>query len=265
MISQITSTARPLPFWRTPLPGQTGVASKTESSPGLSLPSLSEMRDSYKAMKKEMAAKKVQAVRERRDALMLMVKIDPKAALKMTVEMAKALKEAVKDFVDAGGKNPTDGEMAMMRRDAKNAREAADVALENVPVEAVTADPDGTEAEVPTAEATRIDAEVKRAQAAYAAAFAVADTRDEKADRAEAVENAANADAGFFMQVKLALGELKDARDKIKVDWANLKSPNEDDWKIADKAMAALLKEIDLAPTGAPELLSTAAPTTLTA
>jgi hypothetical protein len=250
MISITPSTTQPLPFWRTPLSGPPKAAK--DQSPGIGLPSLSEMRDSQKAMKKEMAAKKVQAVRERRDALMLMVKIDPRAALKMTVEMAKELKEAVEDFVEAGGKNPTDGEMAMMRRDSKDAREAADGALEAVPSEPT--DVDDAEIEAPTAEKAKVDAEVKRAQAAYAAAFAAADTRDEKADRAEAVENAANADKGFFLQVKLALGELKEARDKIKADWANRKSPDKDEWKIADKAMAELEKAIDFAPTGAPEI-----------
>ncbi|MBU1345668.1 MAG: hypothetical protein KKA16_01815 [Alphaproteobacteria bacterium] len=252
MISMTTASPQPLPFWRTPLPGQ---AKAVEGqSPGFGLPSLAEMRDSQRAMKKEMAARKVQAVRERRDALMLMVRIDPKAALKMTVEMAKALKEAVEDFVDAGGKNPTDGELAMMHRDSKDAREAANGALEAAPADPMEAGLDGAGVEAPTAEAAKVDAEVKRAQIAYAAAFAVADIRDAKADRAEAVENAANADRGFFMQVKLALGELKEAREKIKADWANLKSPHEDDWKVADKAMAELEKAIDIAPTGAPEL-----------
>lgn len=266
MISMTIAPTPPLPFWRTPLPGQPKAAQ--DPSPGFGLPSLTDMRDGQKAMKKEMAARKVQAVRERRDALMLMVKIDPRAALKMTVEMAKALKEAVKDFVEAGGKNPTDGEMALMRRDARDAREAADGALDRLPAEPKEADPDvGTEA--PTAETAKLDAEMKRAQAAYGAAygaaFAVADSRDEKADRAEAVENAAGADRGFFMQVKLALGELKDARDKIKADWANLKSPDKDDWKVADKAMGELEKAIDMAPTGAPEPPATAAPASISA
>ncbi len=255
MISIIPASTQPLPYWRTPLAGPSKAAE--EKSPGFALPSLSEMRDSQKAIKKEMAARKVQAVRERRDALMLMVRIDPKAALKMTVEMAKELKEAVEDFVKAGGKNPTDGEMAMMRRDSKDAREASDGALETLPE--APEHVDGAEVEAPTAETAKVDAELKRAQAAYAAAFAVADTRDEKADRAEAVENAANADSGFFMQVKLALGELKEARDKIKADWAHLKSPDKDDWKVADEAMAELEKAIDLAPTGAPELGSSGA------
>ena len=250
MISMTPLSSPSLPGWRTPLQGKT--ASAEETSPGFGLPSLTEMRDSARAMKKEMAAKKVQAVRERRDALMLMVKIDPKAALKMTVEMAKELKEAVEDYVDAGGKNVTDGEMAMMRRDAKDAREVADEAVDGLPAEP-KAD------EVAAAENVKIDAEMKRARAAYAAAFGIADARDEKADRADAVFGAAMADQGFFMQVKLAMGELKDARDKIKADWANLKSPDKDDWKIADKAMAELEKAIDMAPTGAPELASSGA------
>ncbi|MGV3578900.1 hypothetical protein [Brevundimonas sp.] len=240
------------PAWRTPLKDPRAPASPEDRSPGVGLPSLSEMRDGAKAMQKELAARKVQAVRERRDALMLMVKIDPRAALKMTAELAKELKEAVKDFVDAGGKNPTMGEMKMMSRDAQEAREAADAAAEGLPVEDA-----GSEATT-EAETAKIDAEMKRAHAAYEAAYAtafdVADDKDAKADRLEAVVSAAMSDAGFFEQVKLAMGELKEAREKIKADWANLKSPNKEDWKVADKAMAALEKEIDMAPTGAPEI-----------
>ena len=252
MISLTPASTPPLPFWRTPLPGKS--ASAGDASPRFGLPSLSEMRDAQKAMKKEMAAKKVQAVRERRDALMLMVKIDPKAALKMTAELAKELKSAVKDYVDAGGKNVTDGEMAMIRRGASEARDAADVAAEGMPAEPKAADPEGAEAETAT-----VDAEMKRAQAAYAAAFGIADGRDEKADRAEAVFGSAMVDQGFFQQVKMALGELKEAREKIKADWANLKAPDKDDWKVADKAMAELEKAIDMAPTGTPELPSSGA------
>ena len=259
MISMQTLSVQQLPAWRTPLKDPRQPAAPEDRSPGLGLPSLSDLQNSQKAMKKEMAARKVQAVRERRDALMLMVRIDPKAALKMTAELARELKEAVKDFVDAGGKNPTMGEMKMMSRDAQEAREAADAAVEGLPteakIEAADAEAVDTRTEVETA---KIDAEMKRAHAAYEAAFAtafdVADDKDEKADRLEAIFNAAMADEGFFMQVKLAMGELKEAREKIKADWANLKAPNKDDWKIADKTMAELEKEIDMAPTGAPEI-----------
>lgn len=252
MISLTTASAQPLPFWRTPLQGRS--ASFGEASPGVGLPSLSDMRDAQKSMKKEMAAKKVQAVRERMDALKLMVKIDPKAGLKMTAELAKELKSAVKDYVEAGGRNVTDGEMALMRRDARDAREAADAALKGLPAEPNDADGKAVEAETAT-----VDAEMKRAQAAYAAGFGIADGRDETADRAEAVFGAAMIDQGFFLQVKMAVAELKEARDKIKADWAHPKSPDKDDWKAADKEMAELEKAIDMAPTGAPELLSSGA------
>ncbi|WP_428151449.1 hypothetical protein [Brevundimonas sp.] len=256
MISLTPVLTQPPPFWRTPLQGK--AASAGEASPGFGLPSLSDMRDAQQSMKKEMAAKKVQAVRERRDALMLMVRIDPKAALKMTAELTKELKAAVTDYVDAAGKNVTDGEMAMMRRDAKDAREAADGALKDLPAEPKDAGAEAVEAE-PEAETTKVDAGVKRAQAAYVAAFEIADRRDEKADRAEAVYGAAMNDQGFFQQVKMAMGELKEARDKIKADWANPRSPDKDDWKAADKEMAELEKAIDFAPTGMPELASSGA------
>lgn len=255
MISLTTSTTRPLPFWRTPLQGQASPSSARDTSPGFGLPSLTEMRDTQKSMKKEMAAKKVQAVRERMDALKLMVKIDPRAGLKMTAVLAKELKSAVKDYVEAGGKNVTDGEMAMMRRDAKDAREAADTALKGLPAEPKAADGEAVEAEA-GAETATVDAEMKRAQAAYTAAFGIADGRDETADRAEAVLGAATVDRGFFLQVKMALAELKEARDKIKANWTHPRSPDKDDWKAADKEMAELEKTIDMAPTGAPELLS---------
>ena len=258
MISMRTLIAPQLPAWRTPLKDPRTPAAD-EKSPGFGLPSLSEMRDGAKAMQKELAAKKVEAVRQRRDALMLMVKIDPKAALKMTAELAKELKAAVKEFVDAGGKNPTMGEMKMMSRDAQAARDAADAAVEGLPVEEAAAEDAGLEAKTEAeAEAAKIDTDMKRAhaayEAAYATAFGVADDKDAKADRLEAIVSAAMADEGFFLQVKLAMGELKEAREKIKADWAHLKAPNKDDWKIADKAMAELEKEIDLAPTGAPEI-----------
>lgn len=256
MISLATVTTLPLPVWRTPLPGKSAPAGET--SPGFGLPSLSDLRDGQKSMRKEMAARKVQAVRERRDALMLLVKIDPKAALKMTAALAKELKSAVADYVDAGGKNVADGEMAMIRREAMDAREAADAALNGLPAEPETPDPEAGEALAAAAPAV-VDAELKRAQAAYAAAFGVADARDERADRAEAVLGAAMADQGFFQQVKHALAELKEAREKIKADWAHPRAPGKDDWKAADKDMAELEKAIDMAPTGAPDLGSTGA------
>ena len=246
----LTPTAQPLPAWRTPLTGKTAAR---EASPGPGLPSLSDLRDSQQSMRKEMAARKVQAVRERRDALMLLVRLDPKAALKMTAAMAKELKSAVAEYVEAGGRNVTDGEMAMLRQDAEEAREAADSALEAVPKEPGTSQGDAPAGSAPAV----VDVALKRAQAAYAAAYSVADTRDERADRAEFVLGTAMADRGFFDQVKQALAELKEAREKIKADWAHPRSPGKDDWKDADSTMADLERSIDMAPSGPPE----AAPT----
>ena len=256
MISLTAISASPLPAWRTPLPGRSRPAA--EASPGFGLPSLSDLRDAQRSMRKEMAARKVQAVRERRDALMLLVKIDPKAALKMTAALAKELRSAVADYVEAGGRNVTDGEMALMRRDAMEAREAADTALNGLPAEPEESGAEAREVLAGSAPAV-VDAELKRAQAAYAAAFSVADARDERADRAEAVLGVAVADRGFFQQVKEALAELKEAREKIKANWAHPKAPGRDDWKEADKEMAELEKAIDMAPTGTPELASTGA------
>lgn len=222
------------------------------------MPSLSDLLDAQKSMRKEMAARKVQAVRERRDALMLLVKIDPKAALKMTAALAKELKSAVAAYVEAGGKNVTDGEMALMRRDARDAREAADAALDGLSTEPGEAGIEAGEAQAGAVPRV-VDAEMKRAQASYAAAFGLADARDERADRAEAVLGAAMADQGFFQLVKQALAELKEAREKIRADWANPKAPGRDDWNEADKEIAELERTIDMAPTGTPELASTGA------
>ena len=256
MISLTSASAPPSPAWRTPLRGQSRPVG--EASPGLGLPSLSDLRDAQRSLRKEMAARKVQAVRERRDALMLLVKIEPRAALRMTAELAKELKSAVRDYVEAGGKNVTDGEMAMLRRDAKDAREAADEALNRLPAEPEEAGIAGGEAGGGAAPAI-VDAEMKRARLAYAAAFEVADTWDERADRAEALLDVAVADRGFFQQVKEAIAELKEAREKIRADWSHPKAPDRNDWKEADKEMAELEKAIDMAPAGTPDLASTGA------
>lgn len=213
-----------------------------DEASGAVLPSLTRMRDSQRSQARDMAARKVQAIRERMNALKLMVKIDPKAALKMTAGFAKELRAAVKEFVDAGGRNPTSGEMKMAMRDAEAARAAADRAEGDVPAEPAAAEPG-----VP------VDAETKRAQTAYATAAGIADDSDRTADRLEAKVGLGMADMGFFEQVRQALGDIKSAREKIKADWAHPRSPSKDDWKAADKELTELEREIDLAPTGLPE------------
>ena len=239
MISIQTLSASPLQTLRPSSREPSSRPIRDERS-GATLPSLGQMQDARKAQARDMAARKVQAIRERMDALKLMVKIDPKSALKMTAGFAKELRAAVREYVDAGGKNPTSGEMKLAMRDAEAARDTAESAEAGVP-----AAPDTAEAPV--------DAGMKRAQAAYATAAGMAEDSDRIADRLEAVVGLAFADMGFFDQVKLALGDIKAAREKIRADWAHPKAPSKDDWKAADKELAELEREIDLAPTGMPE------------
>jgi hypothetical protein len=122
MISLTPSTAVPFASQaRRPVPAADKLLQPLKAQ-SVALPSLTDMRDQQKSRMKEFAARKVQAVRERMDALKLMVKLDPKAALKMTAELAKELRSAVKAYVEAGGKNPTSGEMKMAILAATEAR-----------------------------------------------------------------------------------------------------------------------------------------------
>lgn len=229
---------------RTTRDGRAEDANKTARP---ALPTISDVRDQTRAQQKEMAGCKLQAVRDRMKALSLIVKIDPKSALKLAGDLAKELKAAVKAYVEAGGRNVTDGEMAMIRKRAAEARDASDTAAEAVP-----AKPTDTEA-VEAADAP-VDADTRRAQQAYAVAVDFADSRDTRADSLEGVETVATADRGFFEQVKLALGDLKKARDDIRAAAPfSLRKPDDKDWDVANKAYAELEREIDFAPTTAPE------------
>lgn len=263
MISLATSTALPFQL-RGPREQAVPATGRDRSAMPVGLPSLAEMQDAQKAQRKSMAAQKVQNIRERMDALKLMVKLDPKAALKMTAGFAKELKAAVKDYVDAGGKNPTNGEMKMMMKQASEARDAADDAAGGLPAEPKAMDAGAADVEVETGAVT-IDAETKRAQAAYSAASGIAEDKDRVADRMEAVLDLAFADMGFFEQIRLALGDIKAAREKIKADWTHPRKPDEDDWKVADKELAELERQIDLAPTGMPAAPSAAPATAISA
>lgn len=258
MISLTSSTAVPFASQaRRPVPAAEKLVQPLKAQ-SVSLPSLTDMRDQQKSRMKEFAARKVQAVRERMDALKLMVKLDPKAALKMTAELAKELRSAVKAYVEAGGKNPSSGEMKMAIQAATEARDAADTAASQTPPKP-TADDAGS-----PGPAAPVDAETKRAQAAYTTAVGVAEDKGRIADRLEAVVQNAFGDMGFFDQVRLAVAEIKEAREKIRGDWANPRAPSKDDWKAADKELAGLEREIDLAPTGVPGP-SSAAPATMMA
>ena len=211
-----------------------------------SLPSTAEIRDQTRAQQKEMAGRKLQAVRDRMQALSLIVKIDPKSALKLAGDLARELKAAVKAYVEAGGRNVSD-EMAMIRKRAAEARDASNTAAEAVPAEPGT----GTAAET---SATAIDAESRRAQQAYASAADVAESKESASEALDGVERVAVADQGFFQQVKELLGGLKKAREDIRAAAPfALSKPSKEDWKAADKAQAELEREIDFAPTGSPE------------
>lgn len=249
MISLTPSAAAPVLSTLTAMAGRARDA-RTETpdkSTRATLPSTTQIRDQSRAQLKEMAGRKLQAVRDRMKALSLMVKIDPKSALKLAGDLAKELKAAVKAYVEAGGRNVSDGEMAMLRKRAADARDASNTAAEAVPNQPKTEAGDEA-ANVP------VDAETRRAQQAYAAAVDVADSKDAAADVLDGVEDVAIADQGFFQQVKELLGGLKKAREDIRAaaPYA-LSKPDEDDWKAADRAQAELEREIDFAPTGAPE------------
>lgn len=224
--------------------GHTEAQGKAARTP---LPTTSDIRDQTRAQQKDMAGRKLQAVRDRMKALSLIVKIDPKSALKLAGDLAKELKAAVKAYVEAGGRNVTDGEMAMIRRRAADARDASTEAAGAVPAEP-------KDAEAAEAVEAPIDADTRRAQQAYSTAIEVADSRDATADSLEGVEAVAGADRGFFEQVKDVLKGLKKARDDIRAAAPfSLRKPDDKDWDVADKAYAELEREIDFAPTGAPE------------
>lgn len=243
MISMATSTTQALV--RPQVSGSPDpVASRRAASRPADLPSAADVRASAQTQKKAMASRKLQAVRDQMKALSLMVKIDPKSALRLSSDLAKALKAAIKDYVDAGGRNVSDGEMAMLRRRASEAREAASMAEQATPPE-----PAAGEALADTT----MDAEVRRGQAAYAVATEVAEGRGDVAESLERAESTAAADRGFFQQVKEILGALKKAREDIKADWGHPRKPDDEDWKVSDQALEDLEREIDFAPTGAPE------------
>ena len=68
--------------------------------------SFGDPREAAQAMRKEMASRRMNAVKERMGTLSLMIKADPRSALKLAAELAKELKAAVKDYQDAGAATP---------------------------------------------------------------------------------------------------------------------------------------------------------------
>lgn len=171
--------------------------------------------------KEQGAARHVQSVRDRIQALKLTETIDPKAAPKVTADLARELGVAVKDYVDAGGETVTDGEMPMILQRTSAARDAASASSGDVPVE-----PADAVAETPMA---TVDAQTRRAQQAYGRAAGVPESREPSAPQLENMETVALVDRGVFEQIRPALGEIRKAREDIRAGWARRRKPDEDD------------------------------------
>lgn len=218
-----------------------GARSEVASKAASAVLSLGDPRKAAQTMRKEMASRRLQSVTERMRSLSLMIKADPRAALKLAAELARELKAAVKAYQDAGGRNVSSGDMAMIRRQAADAREAQSASAQ--PDEAGGAPPVETE----TANAT---AEARRAQQAYSAA-STAENRRTSVERLTEMETTAGADQGFFEQARNLVAGLRKARDEIRAaSHSALRPPSDDDWKDADRAQAELERQIDTAPGG---------------
>ena len=185
-----------------------------------------ETRAADRSRRKALAQQRLNAVMERMNALKLMIKLDARAALKMTAVLAKELQAAVKAYREAGGRNVSTGDLALIRQQAQEARKAQEASAE-------------------AASAAGADLEVKQANEAYGATAA----RD--IERLTDAEATAMADYGFFERARMIVGGLKDARDKIRAEAPFQKNrPDEDDWKESDEALKTLERDIDGASAG---------------
>lgn len=205
---------------------------------GVARLTLGDPREASRALRKEMASRRMQGVSERMRTLSLMIKADPRSALKLAAELARELKAAVSAYQEAGGRNVSSGDMALIRSQIADARAArAGAAAEAAPAEVEAAVPDP-------------DVEFRRAQQAYAAAASV-EFQTRSIDRLSEVEAVAGSDHGFFNQVKVLVTGLRKARDDIRHESRSaLRPPDDDDWKAADRAQAELERQIDTAPSG---------------
>jgi hypothetical protein len=197
--------ARAVPEASPSSPGATKAADTVEKPPEIKA-------NSGKAQARDLAWKRLERVKARMDALKLMAKIDPKTALKLAAELAREMKGAVKAYAEAGGRNVSTGDLALIRKQAADALEARDAAAE---------------AGIDT---TSMDAQLKHLG-----------LREEDA----------MADHGFFEEVKRIVAGLKKARQDIRGEAITaLNPPTEEDWKAADRDQADLEREIDRAASG---------------
>lgn len=222
------------------LPRPTGDGRRAAATGPVPALTLGDPRQAALALRKEMASRRMQGVTERMRTLSLMIKADPRSALKLAAELARELKAAVKAYQDAGGRKVSSGDMALIRRQIADARDAQSAAA----VKPADAAPPAGEA------APNAEAEVRRAQQAYAAA-ASAEFQGRSIDRLTEMEAVAVADHGFFDQVKSLVKGLRKARDDIRFESRSaLRPPGDEDWKEADKAQVELERQIDTAPAG---------------
>ena len=188
----------------------------------------------------------MQGVAERMRALSLMIKADPRSALKLAAELARELKAAVTAYQDAGGRNVSSGDMAVIRRQIADARQAQSASGQPAPDPSTAVALPAGDAVVPQG----TDADVRRAQQAYAQA-ASTEFQARSIDRLSDMEAVAGSDYGFFNQVKVLVTGLRKARDDIRYESRSaLRPPDDEDWKAADKAQADLERQIDTAPAG---------------
>ena len=82
VLSTLTATARMARDGRIEAQGKAARAT---------LPTTSDIRDQTRAQQKEMAGRKLQAVRDRMKALSLIIKIDPRSALKLAGDLPKEM------------------------------------------------------------------------------------------------------------------------------------------------------------------------------
>jgi len=189
------------------------------------LPSIQDTRRAVREQKKAMAYQQMQAVWQRMQTLGMMLKLDGRAALKMAAGLARELKAAVEAYKDAGGRNVSQGDLAMIRREAEQARDAQ-----------------AKQAETAAAPAAS-EAERAGRQAYGAAASALAEDR---LSALAAKETDMVADKGFFDQVKIMVGDLRKAREKVRGEaHLNLNPPSDDEWKDSDKAQQELERAVD--------------------
>lgn len=201
-------------------------------------------REASRAIRKELASRRMQGVAERMRALSLMIKADPRSALKLAAELARELKAAVAAYQEAGGRNVSSGDMAVIRGQIADARQAQ--AASARPAEPAAAAAPVADAAVPA----NADADIRRAQQAYAQA-AGAEFQTRSIERLADMEAVAGADHGFFNQVKVLVTGLRKARDDIRYESRSaLRPPDDRDWKAADEAQADLERQIDTAPAG---------------